>query len=432
MAPTKEEIMKQKEELAAHNDTLNSLLGKETDKNRELVEELKMLKNQMVEANKIKEHNMMLEQQLAEAKKQSASPPENLVDPNEALTAELAEVKKQHAETLEKLAALQNRKTAVSPEHSLAAEQNSALAKELAEAKSSLAAEQAKLAAHLPKSEDSLPSKTKLSKIQLHSFNPNKPELWFKQLDGLFKMNNVTTEEDKYFLLTTKLEARWAGEIEDLINTPPEKQPYSVVRTELINRVAESDKQRVRQLLAGAEMGDSTPSQFLRKLKSLAGPTFTNDVMFRELWLQRLPDNIQAILAVQPDSTLTEDLAKMADRIMEVHPTGIRPSVCSAQAPAMLAPTPSVTAINRSLETTDLLIDAIKDLKKEIADLKAETRRSRSKSPSNSYSRFRGTSRNRNPDGPCHFHKKFGNKAWRCQSPCNFSASSPTNANGSQ
>jgi hypothetical protein len=76
-------------------------------------------------------------------------------------------------------------------------------------------------------------------------------------------------------------------------------------------------KQCIRQLLTAEEMADRKPLQFLRHLRSLT--LDMPDDFLHTIWSSRLPQNIQAILASQPDSSL-DSAARCADCVSEVTP----------------------------------------------------------------------------------------------------------------
>ncbi|CAB3233724.1 unnamed protein product [Arctia plantaginis] len=78
-----------------------------------------------------------------------------------------------------------------------------------------------------------------------------------------------------------------------------------------------AEEQRVRQLIGEEELGDRRPSQFLRHLRSLSGNVLSDDNILRQLWLRRLPQQVQAILASQLDLDLNK-LAELADKVMEI------------------------------------------------------------------------------------------------------------------
>ncbi|RZC34254.1 hypothetical protein BDFB_014899, partial [Asbolus verrucosus] len=90
------------------------------------------------------------------------------------------------------------------------------------------------------------------------------------------------------------------------------------LKRELISRLSTSQERKTKRLLEQEEIGDRTPltpSQFLRHLKDLAGPTVP-ETLIRTLWTSRLPVQMQAILATQEKNKL-DDVANLADKIQE-------------------------------------------------------------------------------------------------------------------
>jgi hypothetical protein len=106
--------------------------------------------------------------------------------------------------------------------------------------------------------------------------------------------------------------------VENVITNPPPTGRYDRIKAELIKRLSLSEEQRVLQLLMHEEMGDRWPTQFLRHLRTHAGPSVPTDFL-RNLWTNRLPPNIQAIVATQAQVAL-DDVAQLADKIAEVTP----------------------------------------------------------------------------------------------------------------
>lgn len=255
--------------------------------------------------------------------------------------------------------------------------------------------------------------------IKFPPFWPEEPDLWFSQIEAQFGLNRITSESTRYSYVVANLEGRWANEIKDLIRTPPANEPYSTVKKALVDRLSKSAAQRVRQLIGEAELGDNSPSQFLRRLKSLAGSTPVNDEIMRTLWLQRLPHQVQAILQAQPDTLKIEDLATIADRIVEAIPVTPTSVVYATSAPPS-----QQTEISDLSQTLKLLTEKIEKIELKIEQISKNQSR-----------RFRGRSRSRtskNADGEsdlCYYHQNFGDKAYKCEKPCNYNS---TNSNGTQ
>jgi predicted unusual protein kinase regulating ubiquinone biosynthesis (AarF/ABC1/UbiB family) len=230
-------------------------------------------------------------------------------------------------------------------------------------------------------------------------FWSEEPELWFAQIEGQFTLGGITQDSTKYAYVLSQLEAKYAREIKDIVSNPPARDKYPALKQALIQRLAASQNQRIRQLLEHEELGDRKPSQFLRHLQTLAGTT-VSDELLRTLWLGRLPAQMQVILATRTEDRLTE-VANQADRIHEVTSTTVT-TVAAASTTAENSP--------KSLETQ------IAELAKQVATL--TTKITRFKNTERSRSRSRSRSRTR--DKTCYYHRRFGSEAKKCSKPCDF------------
>jgi hypothetical protein len=181
--------------------------------------------------------------------------------------------------------------------------------------------------------------------VRLPPFWAERPAVWFAQVEAQFLLAGVSSEKTKFFHVISQLDHPYAAEVEDIIISPPERDPYTT-RAELVRRLTPSREQRIRQLLM-LEMGDCKPSQFLRHLRSLAPDDFLSII-----WSSRLPPTIKAHLTCQPECGL-EAAARCADRITEVAPQPALASVTS---------TDNRAALNQEIE----------DFSRHVASLSAE------------------------------------------------------------
>lgn len=137
-------------------------------------------------------------------------------------------------------------------------------------------------------------------------------------------------------------------------------------------------------------------------MRQLAGSCLSDELL-QTLWLQRLPNQAQAILSVSDDKL--DKLALMADKILET--TEQAGSNCYA-----VAQTPPA--------------DQIVVLQQQVAELAKQMQSlTRAQTPNLARgTRFRSKSRNRNTlrnnNGICWYHLKFGQQATECKEPCNF------------
>lgn len=257
--------------------------------------------------------------------------------------------------------------------------------------------------------------------VKVPPFYAEKPALWFAQVEAQFSVSGISADATKYNLVISQLDPRYAEEIEDILTSPPSTGKYDKLKTELIKRLSASKERKVKQLLNEEELGDRKPSQFLRRLKDLAGPGVPDDFV-RTIWTSRLPGSTQTIIASQSDMDLTK-LAELADRIHDIVP-------CSPQVAA--------TSVQSS-SAYDNMARTIAQLTKQVSELSAEVRRGRHEGRGRSRS---GSRRNRSSSTKrssssyqrfpiCWYHRKYGDKCHpeKCVLPCDYK---PVNSQGSQ
>ncbi|XP_070171491.1 uncharacterized protein, partial [Polyergus mexicanus] len=151
--------------------------------------------------------------------------------------------------------------------------------------------------------------------VKLSNFWYKQPKLWFAQLESEFLVFRIHSDDVKYSSVIRHLDEQALLAIAELIENPPEKDKYLHVKNISINRFTDSEEKRLRQLLAGVELNDKKPSDLLREIKQLAGGAISENVLY-SIWLQRLPSQVQAILAVVEDCPLIK-LAELADKILD-------------------------------------------------------------------------------------------------------------------
>ncbi|XP_067144548.1 uncharacterized protein [Centruroides vittatus] len=210
------------------------------------------------------------------------------------------------------------------------------------------------------------------------------PTFCFAQIEAEFANANIVADKAKF------------------------NQVIAAIESEILAHFAESEQHRLRLLLQDIELGDQHLSQLLRKMRDLATNRISDDVL-KTLWLQHLPIAARQILAVSG-----EDLAKaanLADKICEV--TALMGQIQTVSPPS----------------TTISHTDAISKLKEQIAQLSLRIQQI---TESKSYRRSRHRSRRLSSPHRkrstteqkqiCWYHRKFGDQANKCTSPCQFQA----------
>lgn len=144
-------------------------------------------------------------------------------------------------------------------------------------------------------------------KLKVPEFSPEDPEIWFALLESQFETLHITEDNVKFNSVINNLDIHHAKSVKDIILNPPIEHRYFKIKSELIKRLTASHERKVKQLLTHEELGDRKPSQFLRHLQDLAGPT-TPEEFIKSIWTNRLPTNIQTVLASQPTQSLENSL----------------------------------------------------------------------------------------------------------------------------
>ena len=266
--------------------------------------------------------------------------------------------------------------------------------------------------------------------LKLPPFWPADPHVWFAQIEAQFSTRKITSERTKYQYVVASLQPDVAQEVRDFIIHEPSEQPFTTLKTALISRTSASEQKRLKQLLTEEELGDRKPSQLLRRMRQLLGERELEKSILKQLFLQRLPSNVQLILASSSDSVDTDKLAEIADRIIDV----AMPHTVAAVTPSTTSRTPTTTS-----EMTQLRGE-IEQLVSQVRSLSFQLRE-RSRSRNRGQSQYTG--RQSRPSSPapshrntpatdeCWYHETYGDNAHRCRQPCSR-ASSTTTGSSSQ
>jgi len=69
--------------------------------------------------------------------------------------------------------------------------------------------------------------------IRVLPFQPEKPAVWFAQLEGQFALLNITHDTTKFYHVISKLYNRYAVEVEDVIINPSPTGHYEIIKADI-------------------------------------------------------------------------------------------------------------------------------------------------------------------------------------------------------
>jgi hypothetical protein len=95
----------------------------------------------------------------------------------------------------------------------------------------------------------------------------------------------ISDERTKFHHIISQLDHRYSAEVEDIITSPHQQNPYTKLRTELLNQLSPSKKRRDCHVLTLEEMDNRKPLELLRHVRSLA--PYVPDYSLRSIWTSR-------------------------------------------------------------------------------------------------------------------------------------------------
>ncbi|KYM93622.1 hypothetical protein ALC62_15779 [Cyphomyrmex costatus] len=109
------------------------------------------------------------------------------------------------------------------------------------------------------------------------------PALWFAQIEAAFNISRITSDDTKYRYVILHLDNTSLPFVSDIISNPPPTERYQALKDRIIRSFDETGESKLRKLIRGNELGDDKPSNFLQRLRNLAGGQ-CNDSILRTLF----------------------------------------------------------------------------------------------------------------------------------------------------
>ena len=86
-------------------------------------------------------------------------------------------------------------------------------------------------------------------KVKLPSFWPDKPEAWFVQAESNFKARRISSQQSKFHLVVIALDSETVDGVLDLLEAPPEDDPYDQLRTRLVQSFKLSKVDKIKRAM---------------------------------------------------------------------------------------------------------------------------------------------------------------------------------------
>lgn len=233
-------------------------------------------------------------------------------------------------------------------------------------------------------------------------------QAWFTRLEAFFSINSFggmsqdQQDQIKFNITLMHMDEKLHEQAYEIVRNPPQVNRYELLKQTIISKFSASPMARLEQLTTGIQLGDSKPSHILTQLQRTEVTKDTQ--LIRNLWLQRLPVSVRAVIACVARSNPAcsmDELGAIADEILDSVRVNSLESISSTK-----QTTVSIDAVSNDVSTRLSRIEqTLSRLQKEIK---------RSPSPRR---------RTEGNNSICFYHEKFGSRARKCNQPCQFTVS---------
>ncbi|XP_046987327.1 uncharacterized protein LOC124584689 [Schistocerca americana] len=250
--------------------------------------------------------------------------------------------------------------------------------------------------------------------VKLSAFWPTRPQLWFTLAECIFRQRGVSNNIDKFNIVVSHLNLEVIEQVEETLS----QQNYFVLKEALIQRYTLSPDLRLQKIFTYEDLGDKTPSQVLKALRTLASPELLPEESLRLIWLRKLPANIRAVIAAETDLPL-QVLAKKVDTIANTltevsacsefnYSQDRGPRTCGVMESDVSEPG---TCNNTSQQQCSSTEPTILQLAAQVAKLNVQLTSHHQQLRSRSWKRGRNAIQQDLTDQWCWYHRRFGNTA---------------------
>ena len=133
--------------------------------------------------------------------------------------------------------------------------------------------------------------------LSLPPFDQANPRVWFLQVEAGLRCGGITSQDTMFSYIASQVPSEIASEVVNILDAVPKERPYDVLKDAILKYMDDLNETR-QQLLTNLELGERTPSQLLRHMRSLIGSLSISNSLLWQLWTQRLPSSTRSILSV--------------------------------------------------------------------------------------------------------------------------------------
>jgi len=248
--------------------------------------------------------------------------------------------------------------------------------------------------------------------LRLPEFWVTDPVAWFAHVEAHFELENLTSQQHRYFNVVKSLSQDSLRLIKDVLANPHPHTPYDILKDRLLNNHSLTDFQKIERQFKMGELGpQQKPSELLAHLVELTPADEMESKYLIFLFIQRLPKILRMQLGDDLDLDL-RDISERADRLWSIHAHDMASSVAAVSAAA-----PADEECDQAGEP----VAAVAPFHKKKQQYQQAGRRGNGAKGGNAAAPAAITGNaERKASGLCRFHWKYGEEARICTKPCSW------------
>ncbi|VDP56485.1 unnamed protein product [Schistosoma mattheei] len=148
-------------------------------------------------------------------------------------------------------------------------------------------------------------------------FWPDNMEAWFCHAEDDFHEHSVNDTCSQFPAELRALPREFNRYVTPSMFTGDISEPYETLERSILRRGDLTYRQRIDQLLNNIDLQHGSATDMLQRMREVSGQRTFDDGLFRQLFLSKLPQQVQAVL-VSFQNNAVDELAASADRILEI------------------------------------------------------------------------------------------------------------------
>ncbi|VDO79518.1 unnamed protein product [Schistosoma margrebowiei] len=159
--------------------------------------------------------------------------------------------------------------------------------------------------------------KTMSTPFQLMPFWPDNIGAWFCYSELDFSKRGVVDTRARFLEVVKAPPRKFNRYLTLSMFTSDVSEPYETLKRSIFKRRDLINRQKLDQLLNNIDLQHGSASDMLQRMREVIGQRTFDDGLFKQLFLSKLPQQVQAVLALFHNNALN-DLAASADHILEI------------------------------------------------------------------------------------------------------------------